>query len=847
MQESEQKIHEHEHAQPALANTEKMLADALTAKQRIAAIYSVNKEHACVGCIFKTRTCGSSGPIDSPFVIVGESPGKNEIAKGLPFIGESGDLLKSFLKRSGYTSEFPEPYITNAIKCWPGHKKDQSSLASACKVCRANLISEIQRHPREVILALGAGALWSLTGDFRAKITQCRGNIYQSPLAKHGIVASVHPAFLLRGGGSLPKFRSDISLATEIMLRIERPKYIPSREVIIRSERRLDQLYRGLHNRAARLDQRILVSSDIETSGFRPLEDDILCYGIGWKPHVAYVIPEELVASQASKKFMEDKGSALQFLWHNGKFDVQFFHRRGIKARVDEDLMLCSYVLDENKGLHDLEQVSNDAVGAPNWKGMLDQYLPNRNTSYRAIPRHILHKYLGKDVSATLQSFQVLRARVNAKANLRTAYEKVLIPASDFLAKIESNGIKVDKEKNKENEVRLTQEMKDIQAKLDEFTMQMFNHTVNINSPAQVSALLFDEIGLKYDGKPSTAKDVLESLPPHPAVNLVLAYRKASKAKGTYVVNLYDRLRLGKRGNVLGIKQGHVQKDGRVHATYLIHGTVTGRLSSRKPNLQNIPRDALLRSQFCADEGNILFEVDLNQAELRCLAELSGDEALMAIYLDPEHPGLHHEVSVTLFGPDYTGEHKMRAKAVNFGIVYGRTGASLADEFELPVDEGDRWVQGWFKRFPRAGEFIQDCRNAPLKGLALVTPFGRMRRFGIVNRQNRQSVENEASNFLHQSIASDITLVANAKAAEDPAYKSIPVNIVHDAGIHETKAEYDHVLRQIAVVKHYMEEEPKLWGLKKVPFKADAKLGKYWGQLISPSKFDWSSLVTSSQ
>lgn len=787
--------------------------------------YSISKEHACVDCVFKTRTCGSSGPVDSPFVIVGESPGKNEIAHGKPFIGDSGDLLKSILKKLDYDDQYPEPYITNAIKCWPGNKKDQSTLALACRACRSNLMAEITAHPRQVILALGAGALWSLTGDFRAKITQVRGNIYPSSLATRGIVASVHPAFLLRGGGSMAKFRSDVSLATEILRGIRRPTYIPSREVIVKSARRIAALHRGLRGRAARLaDQgkKIVIAADIETSGFRSLEHRSLCLGIGWKPHVSYVIPEELQWTPEVKALMED--TAFEFLWHNGKFDVQFFWRRGINIRVDHDTMLLSYVLDENKGLHDLEQVSNDAVGAPNWKGMLEQYLPNRHTSYEVIPKPVLHKYLGKDASATLQSFNVLWDRVSRDPHLIKAYKKVLIPASEFLARIEYHGIKVDLEQVKRNDIRLQEEMVEIQKELDAITTLMFQKTVNINSPIQVATLLFDDLSLETSVR-NTRKDTLEDLPKHPAVDLIQRYRKAGKARGTYVVNLLDRVDKKK------FKQGHVQKDGRVHSVYLLHGTVTGRLASRKPNMQNPPREAEIRGQFCAEDGNVLIEVDLNQAELRCLAELSGDPDLMAIYLDPSHPGLHHEVSVTLFGEDYTDEHKMRAKAVNFGIVYGRTGASLAGEFNLSNIEGDRWVSSWFKRFPIAAQFIQDCRSAPLKGRALVTPFGRKRRFGIVNRQNRQSVENEASNFLHQSIASDITLVANSKVIKDPAYRGVPVNVIHDAGLHETKNDSDNVRTQVTLIKQYMEEEPKLWGLTKVPFKADAKVGTHWGRL----------------
>lgn len=797
-----------------------------TVMEVLAERYAASRAHACVGCIFKSRTCGSSGPIDSPFVIVGESPGRNEIMKGQPFIGESGEMLRKILGRANI--DYPEPYITNAIKCWPGVKKDQSSLAKACQACRANLMAEIKMHPRQVILALGAGALWSLTGDFRAKITQVRGTIYPSPLATHGVIASVHPAYLLRGGGSMAKFRSDVSLAAEKVAGLQRPTYVESKEIVLRNAVQIGRLFRGLVGRARQLNQPIIVATDIETSGFRSLEDRTLCIGFAWSPHVAYVIPEYLLRASEIKALLEASKDHIRFLWHNGKFDVQFLWRMGIKGRVDEDLMLASYALDENKGLHDLEQVSNDAVGAPNWKGMLDEHRPNKKASYADIPTPILHKYLGKDASATLQSFKVLHARIKANPHLDKSYHQVMCGCSDFLARVEYTGIKVDLAAVDANDKRLDAALKGLQAELDAITTTLFNKTVNINSPVQVAQLLYEDLDLPVLGHKNTRKDTLEGLPKHDCVKIILEYRKAAKARGTYVVNLLDRW-TGKSGKVF--KQGHVQKDGRVHATYLLHGTVTGRLSSRKPNLQNIPRDAALRGQFCADEGKVLIEVDLNQAELRCLAELSGDPDLMAIYLDDSHPGLHHEVSTTLFGKDYTDEHKMRAKAVNFGIVYGRTGASLADEFELSREEGDRWVNGWFKRFPRAGEFIKDCRAAPLQGLALYTPFGRMRRFGIVNRQNRNSIENEASNFLHQSIASDITLVANKKATEDPAYNSVPVNMVHDAGIHETAADPDNVRAQIALVQNYMQQEPALWGLTKVPFKADAKVGTHWGKL----------------
>lgn len=796
----------------------------------------VTKQHACENCYFNTRTCGTRGPVDSPFVIVGESPGQNEIDTGQPFSGESGDLLNNVLFKLGYIGkDWPEPYITNAIKCLPSGRKDQASLTAACKSCRGALLKEIASHPRQIILALGNAALWSLTGDFKTKITQVRGNIFPSPYATHGVIASVHPAYLLRGGGSMPKFRSDVALAVEKIQGIARPKYIEGTYSVIANIRKFKKLHRGLVNRAKRLGRPIEVGADIETSGFSSIVDRILCLGIGWSPKKTYVITDRFIqhpqARLALKAFLEESSEYIKFVWHNGKFDIQFFWTIDINARVDEDLMLLSYTLDENKGLHDLEQVSNDAVGAPNWKAMLEQWLPSKKSSYEVIPRPVLYKYLGLDVGSTLQSYHVLSARVRADKNLKTAYEEVMIRrATPLLARMEFSGIHVDLDKNKQNQERLELILKGIQHELDTITTKKFNRTININSPIQVASMIYDNLGIeKVRGSSSTDKDTLESLPPHQEIKLVLKYRKASKALGTYVQNLVDRVDNSKR--TPKIKKGHMKPDGRVHATYLIHGTVTGRLSSRNPNLQNIPRDPLLRSQFRAAPGHVLIEVDLNQAELRCLAVLSGDPDLMAIYLDPDHPGLHHEVSVALFGENYTGEDKMRAKAVNFGIVYGRTGASLAEEFGLSGYEGDRWVDGWFKRFPIAGEFIQESRNAPMKGLALVTPFGRKRRFGVVNSQNKQTIGNEASNFEHQSIASDATLVSNAKVIEDPNYRGKPVNIIHDAGLHEVANDLQEIDDHTRMIIRYMEAEPALWGLTRVPFKAEAKIGTHWGLL----------------
>lgn len=805
----------------------------------------VTKEHACPGCIFQSRTCGSAGPVDSPFIIVGESPGKQEALYQHPFIGESGELLKAMLYKAGFNDDMPQPYLTNAIKCLPTGKKDQSTTARACKACVSQLYQEIQAYPRKLILGLGAAAAWALTGDFRLKITQIRGTLYSTPLAELGALVTVHPAYLLRGGGSLNKFKSDLALAVEKLKDYERPQFKDSEhevlhtvESFLAAMRRLDYTM-WWHNSLG--IEELPIGIDIETSGLSSLEDYILSLHFGWEDQYNYVVPGRVFQFDdngwptdplyffAVKQFLEVKHPKIKFVWHNGQFDIQWFWALGANARVDEDTMLLSYALDENPGLHDLEQVSNDAIGAPNWKSMLEQYLPNKNSSYALIPKHVLYKYGGKDVACTLQNYRVLKERVKADPHLIKAYSRVMIPAVKLLAKIESYGIWVDREQNLKNQQRLKPELDRIQKKLNELTIELCGETFNPMSYPQVAHLVYEVLKMPLiKGKGySTDKEVLKALPPHPIVNLIAEYRFIRKQFGTYVINLVTRWDPKKRKWI----KGHIKKDGRVHASYLIHGTVTGRLASRKPNMQNPPRDEEIRAQFAAPPGFVLIEVDLNQAELRSLAELSGDQTLINLYNDPMHPGLHHETSVAIFGPDYTHEDKMLAKAVNFGIVYGRTGASIAQAHDMPISEGEEWINRWGARFPIAWEFIQHCRQAPLDRLALVTCFGRKRRFSVVSRNNVHAVQNEASNFPHQSTASDITLVAHVDLIEDPRYKGNIVNLIHDAGLHEVEDDPDIIDRQTALITYYMEKTGREWGLTKVPFKAEAKIGRQWGKL----------------
>lgn len=279
--------------------------------------------------------------------------------------------------------------------------------------------------------------------------------------------------------------------------------------------------------------------------------------------------------------------------------------------------------------------------------------------------------------------------------------------------------------------------------------------------------------------------------------------------------------------------------DGRTHSSYLLHGTPTSRLACRDLNVQNIPRDPLLRGQFIARPGYILLECDYSQAELRSLAALSKCEALMDIFLKDKD--LHVEFSTYLFGANFTHEEKMAAKTVNFGIPYGREAPSIAADpqlntkMDITIQKAQSWIDGWGTRFPGAWKFIQECALAPVRNQTIVTCFGNKKRPGVVSREKLRDLQNESRNFPHQSIASNLTVRAGIELFDllRDEYDTHIINTVHDCIVMETPINLPHIFEVAHVVQKKMEEIPTRFpALRIVPFKASAEVGHRWGNLV---------------
>lgn len=765
----------------------------------------------CDDCPHRCKPVQGHGPIDADIVIVGEGPGVEEVKAGRPFVGTSGKLL---------WAQIPEElhdkiYVTNAHMCRPTKKKDPSMMAKATKACRNRLLAEINGYPRKLIITLGNSASHAVTGNYGIKITQDRGIIMPHKGSEEGIFPIVHPAALLRGTGSFPQFKKDLKNAVALAYGTPLEEAIEPYTAVVTQ----DTLEMVVDYIIAFWE----TAGDFETGGLNKQRDEILCLMVCGEAHQALAIPDDLLYDPQNHELLTRMLDGTKWIWHNGKFDIEFLKREELPGRVDHDTMMLSYSLNEGKG-HGLEVVARDVIGGQDWKHMLAKYLPNKNTSYRVIPRPVLYKYGGKDVSYTLQIFQKLYPVVCKDKNLNKLYHNILIPASNFLQEVEARGMLIDWEyqatlKDPKDPESLYNQVEGLNGAISEGA----GYSINPNSPKQLGKLLFEDLGFKVikktaKGASSTDAEVLERLPDHPIVRAIRKYRKVQKQYSTYVI---------------GPEKWRDHLLNTVHTTFKIHGTRTGRLSSSEPNIQNIPRDPRIKNMYIPRPGYGFLEVDLNQAELRSLAQLSGCPDLLAIYNDPNHPGLHHEMSVFLFGEDYDGEDKMAAKAVNFGIVYGREARSLAEEFDVPLPEAQRWIDGWFKRFPGAAKFIKKCRQAATDGNTMTTIFGRKKRHHLVTRENLKSLQNQAANFPHQSIASDITLIAGIRV--HPKLKKHDchiVNLVHDSLIIEYPLEGNTLQWAARTAIDEMESVPLEIGFKRLPFTADAKSStESWGKL----------------
>ncbi|PYG29197.1 DNA polymerase I [Pelagimonas varians] len=525
-------------------------------------------------------------------------------------------------------------------------------------------------------------------------------------------------------------------------------------------------------------------------------------------------------ALDAIKPLLEDP-SVIK-IGQNMKYDAKVFKRYGIDIKPIDDTMLLSYAL--HGGLH------NHGMDALSDRYLNHTPIPIKSLlgsgksaiTFDKVPVGDAVKYAAEDADITLRLWQLFKPLLH-RSKVTRVYEGLERPLVPVLAKMEMHGIQVDRDVLSRMSNAFAQKMAGFEAELYELAGREFN----VQSPAQVGAILFEEMALEggkktKTGQWSTPADVLEDLATeHDFAARVLDYRQLQKLKSTYT----DAL------------QGHIHPEtGRVHTSYSIAGANTGRLASTDPNLQNIPvrteDGRRIREAFVAPEGKVLVSLDYSQIELRVLAQMAGIDALKEAF--KQGHDIHALTASEMFNvplDEMTPDIRRQAKAINFGVIYGISGFGLARNLRIPRAEAQGFIDRYFERFPGIKSYMEETVNFAKENLRVETLFGRVIHTPEIAAKGPRAgfAKRAAINAPIQGTAADI--IRRAMIRMPDAIENLPAKMllqVHDELLFEV--EETAVEELIGVARGIMQGAADPVVKLDLPLIVDAGQGANWAE-----------------
>ena len=584
------------------------------------------------------------------------------------------------------------------------------------------------------------------------------------------------------------------------------------------------------------------VAVDTETTSLNEMQAELVGISLATAPGQACYIPlghkagaaDDLFGSDALAEGQMPLQQALELLrpvlqdpavlkiGQNMKYDAKVLARYGVQVAPIDDTMLMSYAMNSGLHGHGMDALAERYLGH---KPIAIKELigsGKAQITFDRVPIDQAVRYAAEDADITLRLWQRFKPQLH-QTRTTTVYETLERPLVPVLAQMELTGVKVDRDVLARMSNAFAQKLAQLEEDIHEKAGQAFN----VGSPKQLGEILFDKLGFQggkkgKTGAYATGADILEDLATeHELPGLVLDWRQVAKLKSTYTDALQD----------------HIDPDtGRVHTSYVQSGAATGRLSSTDPNLQNIPVRSedgrRIREAFVAPAGKVLVSLDYSQIELRILAHVAGIDALKAAF--QEGQDIHAMTASEMFDvplDEMTPEIRRRAKAINFGVIYGISGFGLARNLRIPRAEAQGFIDRYFQRFPGIRAYMDDTVTFAKEHGYVATMFGRKIHTPEINAKGPGAgfAKRAAINAPIQGTAADI--IRRAMIRMPQAVAGLPARMllqVHDELLFEVEA--DAADRLIEVARDIMQEAAEPAASLDVPLIVDAGMGANWAE-----------------
>jgi DNA polymerase-1 len=569
---------------------------------------------------------------------------------------------------------------------------------------------------------------------------------------------------------------------------------------------------------------------DLETTSTDAVRAEIVGVALSWKPLEAVYVPVAHAGDDQPRLDLDEvlavvgpllEDPEIGVVAQNAKYEDTIFRRHGIRiAELAFDPMLASYLLRADLRSHNLDTLARELLTRRTTSyDEVTEKSRGHQLMFAEVPVDRATAYAGEDAEIALALADAMAPRIE-RAGMTSLLHEVEIPLCRVLTGLELTGVAVDADLLAEMSGKFGARIDEIQQRAHEVVGREFN----LASPKQLQEILFDELGLPTQKKTktgfSTDQEVLETLAPmHELPALLLEHRLYSKLRNTYLDALPKLVN---------------PDTGRIHTSFNQAVTATGRLSSSNPNLQNIPirsevgRD--IRRAFVPAPGHVLLSADYSQVELRVLSHLSGDPELVRAFREGEDVHARTARAVFGYGPDEEVPQLQRgqAKAVNFGVIYGKTDFSLAKELQIPRGEARRFIEGYFELYQGVASFMEQTIERARKDRAVTTLLGRRRELRDIDSRNhnaRQQAERMARNTPIQGTAADLLKLAMIRVDERLAGSDLGARMiltVHDELVFEVPE--DQVDRTGELVREAMEGALEL----DVPLVVDIGVGTSW-------------------